>query len=69
MKPKPKYPLTVKFENDYEKLVFNDESETACTLEFFDSEDPDEKVTVTDASGQPVRLKVEMLEVLLCEIK
>ena len=69
MGAKPKFPLTVIFHETNEKWILENEEDAACNLEWFDSEDPEERVTVTDSLGRPVRLKIEQLKVLSCELK
>lgn len=60
----PKFPITVFFEETGEEWVFADEIEAACTLEWFDSDDPEERASVHDSNNHPVRLKVCRLEVI-----
>ena len=64
----PLFPLTVAFD-DGECWVLNSESEIPGTLEWFDSDDPDEHATVTDAAGRAVRLRVVALDVQILELK
>lgn len=67
--PKPEYPIRVFFEDDGETWDFDNEKELASTLEWFDSEAPDEHAGVVDKLGRPVKLKVKELRVLLFELK
>jgi hypothetical protein len=69
MNTKPTFPITVTFNENNDVWTFNDEKEAACTLEWFDSESPDEMATVVDSKGQLVSLKVEKLNILICELK
>ena len=64
----PTYPLKVVFHEDGEVWEIADAEDAACNLEWFDSDDPEEKASVVDSKGRPVRLKVEELSVVLCEI-
>ena len=66
---KPIFPLIVHFHETGEKWVLDSMDDAACNLEWFDSEDPAERATVTDVLGRPVRLTVEQLLVQICEIK
>jgi hypothetical protein len=68
----PQYPLTVRFE-DGTSEVLDTPVEVAGTLEWFDTDDPSDTMTdthgtVIDARGRPVRLKVEALEIVTCEL-
>ena len=64
----PAYPVTVRFEEDSEDWVFESTQELVCSLEWFDSDDPTQNASVTDALGRAVRLKVEELEVTTFEL-
>ena len=64
----PTFPVTVRFEKDGEDWVFDSIKELACSLEWFDSDDPEQNARVTDALGRAVRLKVEELEVTTFEL-
>ena len=68
----PVSPLTVHFD-DGRTQTFTTLDGLACTLEWFDTHDPsdintDEHGTVTDAEGRPVRLQVEQLKIVRCEV-
>jgi hypothetical protein len=65
---KPQFPLTVTWHEDAEHESFKNEIDAACTLEWFDSRDPDSQVSVVDSTGRPVALVVEQLEVTLCQL-
>jgi len=64
-----KYPLTVFFSEDGEEWVLENEVEVANNLEWFDSNDPNEKARVTDKDGRVVRLLVKNLEVIELKLK
>jgi hypothetical protein len=64
----PEFPITVTFHEDGEKWVLESAHELASSLEWFDSDDPDENADVVDALGRRVRLKVEKLKVLQFEL-
>lgn len=64
----PTFPVTVGFEEDGEEWTFDSIEEMACSLEWFDSDDPEENATVRDAHGRAVRIKVERLEVKVFEL-
>ncbi len=68
MKTLPEYPIRVISHEDNEAWLLNNEVEVATNLEWFDSEDPEEQVTVTDNQGRPVRLIVKKLVVIVCEL-
>ncbi len=64
----PTFPLTVVWD-DGSIEVLQDIAEIETGLEWFDTDEIDGgPVTVTDAEGRPVRLKVEALELLTCEL-
>jgi len=64
---KPDYPLHVKFA-DGEEWIFSDAHEAEVNLEWFDSDQSDEQAHVFDAYSRPVRLKIEALSLLVCEL-
>ena len=63
----PVFPITVTFD-DGDVWVFEDPEHIETSLEWFDSEDPDEGAVVTDASGRRVRLKVVALDIKVFEL-
>lgn len=65
---KPKFPLKIRYHETGEEDTFDDELDVAQNLEWFDSENHKERAEVTDSEGRPVRLKVEKLDVLVCEL-
>ena len=69
MPNKPAYPLIVIDLEDGSKEVFDTEEELACTVEWCNSDDPSENLRVVDAQGREIRLKIEALQVLTCEIR
>ena len=68
MDERPIFPITVRFLEDGEEWVMNDELELIRNLEDFDSDDPEENATVRDKLDRNVRLKIEALELKLIEI-
>jgi uncharacterized protein RhaS with RHS repeats len=68
MKTSPEYPIKVIFHEDNEEWLLDNEIEVATNLEWFDSEDPEERATVTDNQGRPVHLVVKELEIIVCEL-
>lgn len=69
IKQAPEFPLKVHFHETGEEWILEDVDDTACNLEWFDSEDPDENASVIDSLGRAVRLKVRQLVVLTCELE
>jgi hypothetical protein len=69
MQKQPEYPLTVTFHESGEIWTLVDLDDAACNLEWFDSDDPEEQAVVVDNKGRPVRLKIESLKVIKCELK
>ena len=65
---KPEFPIVVKLSDGDEWRLAN-ESEIPGTLEWFDTEDPEEDALVVDAKGREVSLKVVALEVVRCQLK
>lgn len=63
----PEFPIQIKFA-DGDEWVLESQDEIAGTLEWFDSDDPDEGATVRDARGRHVHIKVVDLKVILCEV-
>ncbi len=66
---KPLFPIQVHFQEDNETWILENETEVGNNLEWFDSEDPDENVLVTDSNGQILILQVEKLAIKRIEIK
>jgi hypothetical protein len=64
----PKFPLHVKFLEDGDEWTLESVDELTSSLEWFDSDDPDERATVRDAQGRPVRVKVAALKLQLLEL-
>lgn len=65
---KPKLPFHVIFE-DGNRWILNNDDEIACNLEWFDSNDEDDTTKVIDDLGRPVRLKIEALKIIYCELE
>jgi hypothetical protein len=64
----PQYPLRVTF-SDGETVVVEDEVDAVRNLEWLDTEDPEDPVTVIDRLGRPVRLRMEFLEIKELSLK
>lgn len=69
MKQEPQFPLTVTFHEDGEVWVLSDLMDAARNLEWFDSEDAEERVTVVDCLGRAVLVKIDSLQVVMCSLK
>jgi hypothetical protein len=65
---KPEFPLSVLFKTSGELIVIESPQEPETELEFFDSDNPHENPTVTDAKGRRVRLVVEACGFRVCEL-
>ncbi len=65
---KPRLPIKVLFLEDGDEWILDNEIEIATSLEWFDSDSPDENAIVTDADGRLVRVKVEKLEIITLEL-
>jgi hypothetical protein len=65
----PEFPITVRFAEDGEEWLLDSMYDIAVNLEWFDSEDPEERATVVDRLGRSVRLKVVELDVIVCELE
>lgn len=61
----PEFPLVIRSREGEEDWVLDSPAEIPGTLEWFDSDDPEEAVDVYDAKGRRVRLKVVQCEALL----
>lgn len=66
---RPEFPITVTFHEDGDVWVLNSIEEVASSLEWFDSEDPTQRATVTDREGRAVHLQVKKLDVLVFELR
>lgn len=64
---RPTFPITVLHE-DGERWELATPDELAATVEWFDSDTSDGSMTIVDAHGRPVRLKVKALEIQLLEV-
>jgi len=64
----PIFPLTVIFA-DGEKQTVESVYDAECSLEWLDTEDDGEKVTVLDRLGRLVHLKIEALKMVHCKLK
>ncbi len=60
----PKYPIYVTYSDGTETDSFDNEKEMVCTLEWFDSRDPEYHAVVTDALNRKLWLVVEKLELI-----
>lgn len=67
MMQRPQYPILVRF-SDGDRWSLDNEAELGGTLEWFDSEDPEEEAEVIDALGRRVTVKVEAHRVLRLEL-
>lgn len=65
---KPRYPVAVRF-SDGEQWLLCSDHEIETTLEWFDSRDPTEDATVTDADGRSVELVIERQRILVCALR
>ena len=59
----PEFPITVTFLDDGDEWVLDNEIELAENLEWFNSDDPEEKTIIKDKNGKAVKLVVEKLEI------
>jgi hypothetical protein len=66
--PEPEFPIRVTFHEDGDEWVLDSPEELACSLEWFDTDDPEEHASVVDRHGRAVRIKVEALEVVRLEL-
>ncbi len=65
----PEFPIKVTFLEDSDVWVFDNEEEMACSMEWFDSDDPEEQAIVIDNQERPIRLKVQKLEIVCFELR
>jgi len=65
---RPEFPIRVSFHEDDDVWVLDSFDELAFSLEWFDSNDPDENASVVDRKERAVRVKVERLELLRFEL-
>ena len=66
---KPTFPIKVFFHEDGTEWVLNNEDELCSNLEWFDSNDPNEKASITDNNGKEIFVVIEALELKECCIK
>ena len=65
----PEFPIKVTFLEDGDVWIFDNEEEMACSMEWFDSDDPEEQTIVIDNQERPIRLKVQKLEIVCFELR
>lgn len=68
MNTEPEYPITVVYA-DGQRWCLESREDAETSLEWFDSEDPEEGARVFDARRRPVHLVVERLQLKVCAIK
>jgi len=64
---KPEFPLKVIFD-DGDEWILNTVEEVEGSLEWFDSDEPEEEATILDKLNRPVRLKVQGLRLSVFEL-
>jgi hypothetical protein len=64
----PQFPIRITFEEDGSEWILDSVDDVACNLEWFDSDDPEERATAIDAEGRRVRVKVTKLEIEVFEL-
>lgn len=62
MVERPEFPLRISFA-DGSTEVFDNEEDVRLNLEWLDTDDQDDPVTVVDRLGRRVRLKIKFLEI------
>jgi hypothetical protein len=55
----PEFPITITFHEDRDAWTVETIDELVTAVPWFDSDDPSQAATVTDALGRVVRLKVD----------
>ncbi|MEH6434091.1 hypothetical protein [Massilia sp. DD77] len=68
MKDSPRFPVTITFD-DGDVWILDDVGQIGTNLEYFDSEDEDDSLTIVDAFWRPIRVLVRDLQVLIFELK
>lgn len=63
----PTFPITIDWLKSREIEHFNSMAELECNLEDFDSENGE--AIATDANGKRVRLRIELLNVIIFELE
>jgi hypothetical protein len=64
----PEFPITVTFHEDREAWTAESLEELLAGLPYFDSDDPSQRATVTDALGRLVRLRILNMSLLAFEV-
>ncbi len=65
----PEFPITVTFHEDRDAWTALSLEELLSELPWFDSDDPAQAATVTDALGRLVRLRVDNQNLLAFEVR
>jgi hypothetical protein len=66
---KPSFPITVKFLDSDEIWILESEIEAAKTLEWFDTDDPEQHARVVDSQGRAVALTVRAHQIVRCQLQ
>ena len=64
----PEFPVTVTFHEDREAWTAESLDELVAGLPWFDSDDPAQRATVTDALGRLVRLRIQNMSLQAFEV-
>jgi hypothetical protein len=64
----PQFPITITFHEDRDAWTALSLEELLAELPWFDSDDPGQRATVTDALGRLVRLRVQNMSLLAFEV-
>lgn len=65
----PEFPITIAFHEDRDAWTVGTIDELLSTVHWFDSDDPAQAATVTDARGRLVRLKIDNQTLLTFEVR
>ena len=65
----PEFPITIAFHEDRDAWTVASLDELVSTIPWFDSDDPTQAATVTDARSRLVRLRVDNQNLLTFEVR
>ncbi len=61
---RPVFPITITFHEDSDEWILDNERELAYNLEWFDSQDPEQRASAVDHLNRRVWIKVEKLTLI-----
>ena len=64
----PEFPITITRHDDGDAWTFENPGDLVSAIDLFDSDDPAQRASVTEARGRLVRLRVQNAQVMTFEL-